>query len=186
MKKIAFFDIIRFLLLLVLVGLVCLYNHPFFYDMKEAAGIKKGSVLSPYINASFILLFLLSFRIKAFQQCYVLRRFAIFLLIIFFSLLVASAFFKVSPVGETRMFVIPIAALMIGFVIDLTKAQYRILTLLYLIIISYVAFMQITTNIGAFVIEDQYLVDNKNSLGLVIGTGIILAFILALEKDTNV
>ena len=186
MKKIALFDIIRFLLLLVLVGLVCLYNHPFFNDMKEAAGITKGSVLSPYINASFVILFLLSFRIKAFQQCYVLRRFTIFLLLISFALLLASAFFRISPIGEARMFVIPLAALMIGYVIELSKTQYRIFTIFFLIIISYVAFMQITTNIGAFVIEDQYLVDNKNSLGLVIGTGIILAFILALEKDTNV
>ena len=45
--------------------------------------------------------------------------------------------------------------------------------------------MQITTNIGAFIIEDQYLVDNKNSLGLIVGTGIIIAFIFALEKDTK-
>jgi hypothetical protein len=186
MKNFSLIDTIRFLLLLVLVSLVCLYNHPFFNDMKEAAGIEKGSVLSPYINLSFVILFLLSFRIKAFQQCYVLRRFTIFLLIIFFALLLASAFFRISPVGEARMFVIPLAALIIGYVIHLTKTQYRIFTLFFLVIISYVAFMQITTNIGAFVIEDQYLVDNKNSLGLVIGTGIILAFILALDKDTNV
>lgn len=186
MKKFALLDTVRFFFLLVLVSLVCLYNHPLFFEMKEAAGIGKGSVLSPYINASFVILFLLCFRIKVLQQCYVLRRFAIFLLIITVSLLVASAFFKVAPFSEARMFMIPLAALMIGYVIDLKNTQYRILTILYLIIISYVAFMQITTNIGAFVIEDQYLVDNKNSLGLVIGTGIILAFILALEKGTNV
>ena len=185
MKKIALLDTIRFILLLVLVSLVCLYNHPFFNDMTEVSGVEKGSVLSPFINASFVILFLLSFRIKSLQQCYVIRRFVIFLLIIFFSLLLASAFFMIAPISETRMFFIPLAALMIGYAIDLTKAQYRILTVLYLIIISYVAFMQITTNIGAFVIEDQYLVDNKNSLGLIIGTGIILAFILALEKDTK-
>ena len=165
--------------------LVCLYNHPFFNDMTEASDIKKGSVLSPFINISFVILFLLSFRIKALQRCYVLRRFAMFVLIIFFSFLLASLFFKISPFNETRMFLIPLAALMIGYDIDLTKAQYSIFTISFLIIISYVAFMQITTNIGAFVIKDQYLVDNKNSLGLVIGTGIVLAFILALEKSTN-
>ena len=185
MKKIALLDIIRFLLLLLLLVLVCLYNHPFFNDMTENADIEKGSVLSPFINASFLILFLLSFRIKALQQSYVIRRFAIFLLIISFSLLLASVFFKISPISEARMFFIPFGALIIGYVIDLTKTQYRILTITFLSIISYVAFMQITTNIGAFVIEDQYLVDNKNSLGLIIGTGIILAFILVLEKDTN-
>lgn len=185
MKKNAFLDIFRFLLLLVLVGLVCIYNHPFFNDMTESSGIEKGSVLSPYINASFVLLFLLSFRIKALKTCYVIRRFVLFLLIIFFSFLLASLFFKISPIGAARMFFIPLAALMIGYVINLTKTQYRIITISFLVIISYVAFMQITTNIGAFIIEDQYLVDNKNSLGLVIGTGVIIAFILAIEKDTN-
>lgn len=185
MKKKASFNIIRFLLLLVLVVLICLYNHPYFNDMTEGLGFEKGSVLSPFINASFVILFLLSFRIKDFQQSYVIRRFAIFVLIITFSLFLASLFFDVSPISGARMFFIPLAALMIGYAIDLTKAQYRILTVLYLIIISYIAFMQITTNIGAFVIKDQYLVDNKNSLGLVIGTGIILAFVLALEKDTK-
>lgn len=185
MKKFALFDNIRFLLLLILVSLVCLYNHPFFSNLTEGSGIEKGSVLSPYINASFVILFLLSFRIIALQQCYVLRKFAIFVVIISFSFFLASAFFQISPISEARMFLIPLAALMIGYVINLTKAQYRIITISFLIIISYVAFMQITTNIGAFIIADQYLVDNKNSLGLVIGTGVILAFILALEKDAN-
>lgn len=186
MKKIALLDTVRFLFLLILVSLVCIYNHPLFFEMKKAAGIGKGSVLSPYINASFVILFLLSFRIKALKQSYVLRSFMIFFIIIFFSSLFASAFFKISPINEARMFIIPLAALMIGYVLNLTKAQYRIFTMLYLIIISYVAFMQITTNIGAFIIENQYLVDNKNSLGLVIGTGVILAFILAIEKGTNI
>lgn len=185
MKKFALLDTIRFLLLLVLVILVCLYNHPFFYDITERSGIEKGSVLSPFINLSFVVLFFLSFRVNSFKQCYVLHKFAIFLLIIFFSLLLASAFFKIAPIGEIRMYIIPFAALIIGYVLKLTKVQYRIFTILFLILISYVAFMQITTNIGAFVIADQYLVDNKNSLGLIIGTGVILAFILTFEKDTN-
>ena len=186
MKKLALLDTIRFLLLLVLVSLVCLYNHPFFNDMTEVSDIEKGSVLSPFINASFAVLFLLCFRIKSLQHCYVLRRFAIFILIIAFSILLASLFFMISPINEVRMFLIPFGALMIGYVIKLTNTQYRIFTLSFLILLSYVAFMQITTNIGAFVIVDQYLVDNKNSLGLVIGTGVIVAFILALEKDTNI
>lgn len=185
MKKLTLLDVFRFLLLLFLLSLVCLYNHPFFNDMTEESDIEKGSVLSPFIYASFAVLFLLSFRIKDLQHCYVLRRFAIFILLIAFSLLLASLFFKVSPISEVRMFLIPFGALVIGYVIKLTNAQYRIFTLLFLILISYVAFMQITTNIGAFVIEDEYLVDNKNSLGLIIGTGIILAFILALEKDAD-
>lgn len=185
MKKITSFNIIRFLLLLILVVLVCLYNHPYFNDITENADIEKGSVLSPFINLTFLILMLLSFRLNVFQQCYVIRRFMIFLIIIFFSLLLASLFFEVSPISETRMFVIPLAALIIGYVIDLSESQYRILTMVFLIIISYIAYMQITTNIGAFEIEDNYLVANKNSLGLVIGTGIILAFILALEKDTR-
>lgn len=185
MKKNILFNHISFFFLLILVGLVCLYNHPFFNDMTEGLDVEKGSALSPFINASFVALFLLCFRIKSLQQCYVLRRFAIFLVVIFLSFLLASLFFKISPFREIRMFVIPLAALMIGYALDLKKAQYLIFTTLFLIIISYVAFMQITTNIGAFVIKDQYLVDNKNSLGMVIGTGLILAFILASEKGTN-
>lgn len=185
MKKNVLLDSFRFLLLLLLVSLVCLYNHPLFSDMTESSGIEKGSVLSPFINASFLVLFLLSFRLKAFQQCYVLSRFAIFLLIILISFILASLFFKISPINEVRMFIIPFAALMIGYEIKLTLVQYRFFVVLFLTIISYVAFVQITTNIGAFVIADQYLIDNKNSLGLVIGTGVLLAFILALEKHTN-
>ena len=185
MKKNVLLDSFRFLLLLFLVSLVCLYNHPLFSEMTESSGIEKGSVLSPFINASFVVLFLLSFRIEAFRQCYVLRIFALFLLIITTSFLLASLFFEISPINEVRMYIIPFAALMIGYEIKLSLVQYRFFVVLFLTIISYVAFVQITTNIGAFEIADQYLIDNKNSLGLVIGTGVLLAFILALEKHAN-
>lgn len=185
MRKFDFVSGIRFLFLLILVCLVCLYNHPFFNDMTGDLDIEKGSVLSPYINVSFVILFMLSFRIRVLQQCYTVRKFAIFLFLIFLSFVLASLVFKISPISVVRMFAIPFVALIIGYEIDLTKAQYRILSILFLLIISYVAFMQITTNIGAFVIMDDYLVDNKNSLGLVVGTGVILSFVLAFEKNTN-
>lgn len=185
MKNSSFFSNIRFLVLLILVCLVCLYNHPLFNDLTQSADVEKGSVLSPYINISFILLFIFSFPIKGLQQCYALRKFAIFLFLIFLSFVLASFVFKISPISVVRMFAIPFVAIIIGYEIDLTKVQYRILSILFLLSISYVVFMQITTNIGAFAIMDAYLVDNKNSLGLVVGTGVILSFVLAFEKNIN-
>ncbi len=176
---------IRFVFLLLLVILITLYHHPFVYAMNEGSGIEKGSVLSPYIYIIFILLCLFSFGLKPFKYCNWLKKTLIYLGCIAISLWIASIFFKLNVPSDIRTLAIPISAVFIGWQCSLSQSRYKILVSLFIILTAFVAVLQIKTNIGAFVIEDHYMVDNKNSLGVVIGTASILSFVLFIQKNSK-
>lgn len=171
-------------LLFLLSILITFSSHPWIVDVSRAAGIEKGSILSRYIIVVFVLLFLLCFHGREILQSTVIRRFLYMILVVaLFSFLTYGLFMDKKLFGELRALVISLVALSIGWQLRLSDVQIRNVLLVYAICTLYVGLMQVFTNVGGFVIETQYLTDNKNSLGVMLATSIAVFAYFAFEKD---
>lgn len=169
-------------LLVLLAVLVALSSHPTIVDLSRSAGIEKGSILSRYIIVVFIFLFLLCFGWKEITKSKQIRIYSFFVIwILVFSVFTMGFFSDNKLFGEVRALVICLVALSIGWQLRLSEIQMRIVLLVYAIGALYVGFMQVTNNVGGFVIEDQYLTDNKNTLGVMLATSIAVLVYMATE-----
>ena len=66
---------------------------------------------------------------------------------------------------------------------DVDEKRFKIILLAFAGVILYVGLMQVFTNVGGFVILDQYHTDNKNSLGVMLSTGSIIFLIMAMNSQ---
>ena len=170
---------IKFVLLLILIVLLTFYCHPFIVGMTRSAGIEEGSILSPYINLIFILILIISFNYKSLIRCKEIKYFTILLLSSTFLLIIANAFgFDINIFGEIRQLFIPLFAIVIGWQLKVNDKIYFNILVLFIICSLIVALFQVFTTIGGFVIEAQYMVDNKNAMGVILATALILSFII--------
>ena len=173
-------------LLVILAVLVALSSHPTIVEMSRSAGIEKGSILSRYIIVVFIILFLLCFGWKEITKSKQIRIYSFFVIwILVFSVFTMGFFSDNKLFGEVRALVICLVAMSIGWQLRLSEPQMRIVLLVYAIGTLYVGFMQVTNNVGGFVIEDQYLTDNKNALGVMLATSIALLVYIATEVHSR-
>ena len=173
-------------LLVILAVLVALSSHPTIVEMSRSAGIEKGSILSKYIIVVFIILFLLCFGWKEIIKSKQIRVYSFFVIwILVFSVFTMGFFSDNKLFGEVRALVICLVALSIGWQLRLSEIQMRIVLLVYAIGALYVGFMQVTNNVGGFVIEDQYLTDNKNALGVMLATSIAVLVYIATEVHSR-
>lgn len=173
-------------LLVILAVFVALSSHPTVVDMSRSAGIEKGSILSRYIIVVFVILFLLCFGWKEITKSKQIRIYSYYVIwILVFSAFTLGFFSDNKLLGEVRALVICLVAMSIGWQLRLSEPQMRIVLLVYAIGALYVGFMQVTNNIGGFVIEDQYLTDNKNALGVMLATSIAVLVYIATEVHSR-
>ena len=180
-------QIISYLLLLLLVLLMTVSSHPTIVDMSRRAGMESGTILSRYITVVFALLFISCINLKSMLKPYQVRVFLfIFIAICWFFFLSWAVFGKRTMMTDVRSIAICIASVMIGWEMNLDKKKFSYLVLAFSLLTLYAGLMQVFRNIGGFRISSQYLADNKNSLGVMLSTGVIALFLMGLnrkEKD---
>lgn len=173
-------------LLILLAVLVAFSSHPLIVDISRSAGIEKGSILSRYIIVVFAFLFALCFKWKEITQSKTIRVYFCFVLwILVFSILTIGFFSDKKLFGEVRAVVICLVALSIGWQLFFSDKQIRIVLLVYAISTLYVGLIQIMTNVGGFVIIDQLLTDNKNALGVMLASSVVIFVCFATENHSK-
>lgn len=175
---------ISMILLWGLVFLIPFSYHPFVFSISKNWGVLDGSVLSPVIIILFLLLFLLSANDK---RLFSVKELVIPLgaILLYGVTLSISLFFgfKVPVLREIRMLMIPWMAMLVGYQLRISMEQYRMLLYFFIGVVLWVALTQIATNIGGFVILEQYVTENKNALGVVMATAATIALVLGLEPE---
>lgn len=176
----------KFFTFISLVFLLVLYSHPYIVELTRNAGMEIGSIISPYINLLFVFLFIISFNFKSIIGNKLTNRYFLFLVCITLLLIVPYLFaINVNVIREIRQLIIPLMAIIIGWQLNIDEKKLRFALLLFISLTLFVALSQIYTNIGGFIIEAQYKTDNKNALGVIIATSIVLSFLLFLNTSTN-
>lgn len=177
---------IKFLLLILLIVLLIFYFHPYIMDMKKNLSLEKGTILSPYINLIFSLILFLSFDYKNIIRCKEIKSFTILLLLFTLLLIITNAFgFDIDIFNDIRQLLIPLFAIIIGWQLKINDKKYFEILVLFIVCSLIVALSQVFTNIGGFVIEEQYLVENKNALGVILATALILSFIFYFANQNS-
>ena len=182
--KLTFWERARYWVLLLLVVLITVSSHPTIMAKTYAAGIESGTILSRYIILVFGVLFVMCLNPRAMLKPKMIRvSWLLWFFIVLYYLFTFSLFGKRSMMGDVRSIAICLVAIMIGWQMDLDEKRFKIMMLAFSGIILYVGLMQVFTNVGGFVILDQYHTDNKNSLGVMLSTGAIIFLIMAMNSQ---
>ena len=177
----------RYWVLLLFVFLITFSSHPVIVYMSQAAEMKNGTILSRYIILVFAGLFVMCLNVKSMLKSkVVLTSWLIWIWIVLYYLITFSVFGKKEMIGDVRSIAISLIAIMIGWQLDLDEKKLRILLIAFSGFILFVGLMQVFTNVGGFVILNQYETDNKNSLGVMLATGAILFLFLGLNHTGRV
>lgn len=166
---------IRFILTIVLFVLCVVSYYPAFLNSGN-----RGSLIVALIA---ILLFIMSFfknrPIDRFLKIYLLFSIFITLFSVLFALILG-----VQCLGAIMEILIPFVMLYIGASSSLSEKQNIIVLACYVLFAIIISYITIKVNIGGFVIESQYLVTIKNSLGGMLAlAGVITAFGIKISKD---
>lgn len=162
---------IQYLLLYFIVFVMAISYHPAIVRASSAAGIESGTILSRYILVLFVLLFLVSlFRIPR-EKCSLINIYLLLsFLVFFFSLLIVARYDNREMFSSLRAILIAFASVIVGWTLDPSEKQIQRIVLVFGITVVFTGLMQVFTNIGGFVINNQYLTDNKNSLGAMLAS----------------
>jgi len=155
-------------------------------DMKKSLSLEKGTILSPYINSIFTFVLIFSFNYKGIIRCKEIKYFTILLSLFILLLIIVNTFnFDIDIFEEVRPLFISLFAIVIGWQLKVDDKKYFKILVLFIICSLIVALSQVFTNIGGFVIEEQYMVDNKNSLGVILATALVLSFVIYLTNQNG-
>ena len=184
--QLTFWHRARYWVLLLLVLLITLSCHPTIVDLSKAAGMESGTILSRYIILVFAGLFVMCLNVKSMlKPKLVLTSWMFWLWIVVYYLITFAAFGNRSMMGDVRSIAICLVAIMIGWQLDLDEKKLRILLIAFSGLILFAGLMQVFTNIGGFVIHDQYETDNKNSLGVMLATGGFAFLVLGMNSKSK-
>lgn len=177
-------DKARYWVLLFLVALITMSSHPAIVAMSRAVGIETGTVLSRYIILVFGALFVMCFNLKSMLQprftrlCWVM-----YVTIAVFFLMTLAFFDDKAMMSDLRSIAICLVAIMIGWQLQLDKQRFWWLMMAYAGLTLFVGLSQVYTNVGGFVIEDTYLTDNKNSLGVMLASSTVVLVFLGMNQE---
>lgn len=175
----------RFGVLLLLVFLVTISSHPIVMDISSSVGIESGTFLSRYIILIFGVLFVLTFKYFDFKSYFRSRTIVVswvtLIFIFLYSLITISFYGSTNMMEDGRAIMMSVAAIMIGWGLNLDRKQLYIILLAFAGLTLYVGLMQVMMNIGGFEIHDQYESDNKNALGAMLATGAIIFLFIGLD-----
>lgn len=174
---------IVFFLLCILAVLDALTIHPVIVQMGLAAGLKQGSILTPFFIAGFVAAFVISLIKSSFLQSRYIKKSVVTLFFIALTYGIVFALFDNSYLeGDLRAIGICVVAAIIGYESRLTENNYSVLLLVFATSVTFVGLMQVLTNIGGFIIESVYLVNSKNTLGVFLANAAIIYFYFALRS----
>ncbi|MBO7466810.1 MAG: hypothetical protein J6T94_03900 [Bacteroidaceae bacterium] len=168
-----------------LIVVSCLVYHPAFHVEREA-DVEVKSSLSKYVVALAALLVIPNIRVKKWFRDHNFRLFIIFLIpALVIALSILAMYDSKYMIADLRIFLIPFSFYLLGLTIDYSEKDLFHFALLFCMSALFVGYSQVVTNIGAFVILEQYMVSAKNSLSCIIATAIIIAFIYSIDRKTN-
>ena len=167
-------------LIFLLVFLMVFSYHPGIFTLVQDG----GSTLVQPIWYLFTAITLLSLSLSILQSKQIIWYFVLLTLFALTLFLVHAMGFPISR-DYIRILLIPFCALIIGWQLKISKKTYKALIVFFGCVVLYVAASQIYTNIGAFVIESQYLVQGKNALGVIVATSVVAFIVLFLQKENN-
>ena len=183
----SFWNNLRYLVLLYLIFMFAYASHPNVIASSRMLGIEVGTILSDEILMVFALLFVMSINIRSFLKSGVIvSSLVIYFIIFVFFMLVVSYYNNTVMLDDLRAIAICLVSTMIGWQLGLSEKKMRFLLFFYAVCIGYVTYMQVITNVGGFEIADNYLTDNKNSLGAMLATGIFCLLFLQANSKRNV
>lgn len=153
----------------LLLFLSALSYHPSFFVINGEEGASR-SILSTSIAIVTLTILILSFRTWIFRNK-VIKQNVIYLIFAFlFGLMISVCFESEEYINEIRNILIAFVFLVIGYCLNLSVKDFFFLFAIFLVVTLYSSMAQVVTNIGGFIIEDQYLANAKNSLGVILGT----------------
>lgn len=177
---------VKYIILLILAVLLPSSFHPYIVNM-GGNDIERGTVLTPFIIGLFVVLLLLSLIEKQMSSKQMFFRMSIiFTLVIFFvGLLIEGLFGENSLlIGDLRAILISLGACYIGYQQIITKNNYVLFIIVFCVSSCYAGLMQIFINGNGFAITD-YFAWQKNALGGLIATSIVLSFALLTSPEFN-
>lgn len=182
----SFWQKTRYGVFLLLIFLITIASHPVIVQMSRASGLEEGSILSRYFVLVFAGLFVLCFNIKSlFSDRLIRRSWVMYVFIAIVGLVVLALFETNTMFKELRPLAISLIAIMVGEQMNLNEKQQKIALLLFGLVTTFVALMQILINVGGFVITDQYMTDNKNKLGMMLATSAVIFLLLGLNSTSK-
>ncbi len=174
---------LRYVFIVVFIVLITASYHPTIVSLSRSAGYESGTILSRYITLVFIVLFALCLSMAPLKNRFV-KTYVLMLAPIAIVSLWILAFYNNGMMMDTiRDIVLCLFAVFIGWTLNLKKTELEYLLLFFSVMVLFVGFFQVMTNIGGFVIKNQYLVDAKNSLGVLLGSSVIS--MLVVWRTTN-
>ena len=170
-------------LVFVLVFLMIFSYHPFFVRNR---GMETENILSLPVVITFILTFLLSFSIKTIFNSKQILTTTVLTGTFFLSVLILySLGFAVEITDNILPLIIMIAAIMIGWQLEMSEKNYKFLLVFFGCMTLIVTANQIFFYIGSLVIEDLYLAYAKNSLGCIVASTTVIFLHLSMKKGNH-
>lgn len=170
-------------MLLLLVLLITLSSHPRIVSVSQAAGMESGTILSRYIVLAFALLFVLCINIKSMLRPKIVRTLWLMLGVIAVYMFATFAIYgKRGMMIDVRYVGFCIVAIMIGWQLNLDKKRFGFLVLFFSVLTLFVGLMQVVSSIGGFVIRLGYYIHNKNSLGVMLATGLFVFLYMGMNQ----
>lgn len=175
-------SIIRYIQNILLYGIVLLMAvsyHPVIVSASRGAGLESGTLLSRYILILFVALFVVSLPLMPRIRPRLLVSSVIWLFVIFFvGIFVSAIYNKHEMLSDLRSIAIVIASILVGWTVRVSRRQLSFILFIFGLTALFSGLSQVFSNIGGFQIEDQYLVDSKNSLGAMLATaGVAFLFL---------
>lgn len=184
--QLTFWQKTRYWVLLLIIGLITVAFHPIIIDMGKEAGLESGNILSPYIVMVFLVLFGMCFNVKEILKNKVIRVSLFIVLFIFVYYLITRAVFgRRTMMSDLRSIGICLVGMMIGWQLDLDEKRYKIVLLLFAGLITLMGFFQVTMHVGGFEILDQYQVEGKNSMGVLLATSSVIYLFFGLNVKSK-
>ncbi|MEE0863980.1 MAG: hypothetical protein U0L61_02470 [Alistipes sp.] len=175
--------IVKNILLIALVCIIAYSYHPNNFDIS-------GEVISnSYIKyAALILIALYTLSISAFKETLSnthIRNLIILTGCIFINFFLLYAVGLTNTINEIRSILICLSAVIIGGALKLNNNDIVITSLSYIIAVLFIGYLQISQNIGNFIIEDTYINTAKNAFGPMIAIAGTLSILIMLSSNSN-
>lgn len=174
--------ILNWIILLLIIFIVFSYHPLFFTNTGETVGRSNNSII---VLTVFALLLVIPSVKKILRNRFI----DFYLICLFFLSLFVNIFYSLglnADVAEIRLISIPLILMIIGFLSNLEEKNIKIIGLCYTLFLIYVAYLQISQNVGGFIIEDTYKTSAKNSLGAMLTVaGTITMFYLFVNDKMN-
>lgn len=168
---------INIILIFILLLLSALSYHPSFVNLADN---NTGSPFSIYITGITVFLFAINFNEPWTRSRFFVKSIVLFLFAVIIGLFVIG-FFNSYYENDLRNIAIALAITFIGYNSNLSLRNILIISFAYYILILAVTWSQVQTNIGGFIILDQYAAFAKNSLGVLSSVATIGTFILSFS-----